>query len=165
MSFLLMAKRHPALVPLAREHHEALLFAVRLQQGRRALLRQWSHDPAVQAKLLAGFYRSDLLRHFRAEENILFPLIDAHVPFLHSLVQTLRADHLWFHANVEAIESASAAELGTLLEEFGKRLERHIRAEDRELFYEFERDASKDVLSQLQQAMEEFYGKATDPPR
>jgi hemerythrin-like domain-containing protein len=160
--FLPMAIRHPALVPLAREHHDALLLAVRLQQGRRALLRLWSHDPTVQAKILAGFYRSKLLRHFRAEENILFPLIDAHLRSLHALAETLRSDHLWFHAQVETIESAGSADLISLLSAFGKRLESHIRTEDRELFCEFERDASEEVLSQLQHAMDKFYGSTTD---
>ncbi len=154
-----MAKRHPALIPLAREHHDALLLAVRLQQGRRALLRLWSHDPLTQAKLVATFYRSHLLRHFRAEEEILFPSIERHTPVQRTLLNTLLDDHRWFHHAVEKIEGTDADGLASLLPEFGKRLEAHIRVEDRTLFLEFERDASEQILQDVQSHMEAFYAR------
>ena len=58
-------KRHPALVHLSHNHHHTLVWARRLQRGETA-----------------GFddYRRDLARHFREEEERVFPLLAEFVP-------------------------------------------------------------------------------------
>ena len=53
-------KRHDSLVPLSREHHDGLLLAVRLQQGRAALPRLWSHDLVWQAEYVTRFFGEHL---------------------------------------------------------------------------------------------------------
>ena len=67
-------KRHPGLIPLSREHHDGLLLATRLQQGRNALLRLWSHDLVWQAQYVVKYFREELIDHFATEEEIIFPL-------------------------------------------------------------------------------------------
>jgi hypothetical protein len=63
-------KRHPALLPLSRDHHDGLVQAVRL---RRA-----AADGDASARLAAA---GELLEaHIRLEERQLFPLIEELVP-------------------------------------------------------------------------------------
>ena len=85
-----MAKRHPALVPVARDHHEGLLLAVRLQQGEKALERLWSHDTAWQARFVVDFFNDHLIRHFAVEEVKIFSLADVEVPASRSAVEELK---------------------------------------------------------------------------
>jgi hypothetical protein len=66
-------KRHPALVPLSRDHHHALVIAQRLRratvetatEAARAFLRHWDAEEKL---------------HFRLEEHEVFPLIEATIP-------------------------------------------------------------------------------------
>ena len=61
-----MAKRHPSLVPLSREHHVALLLAFRLVQGFPPT-RQPTDSPQAQAQDTIRFFQTKLTTHFQAE--------------------------------------------------------------------------------------------------
>jgi hemerythrin-like domain-containing protein len=153
-----MATRHPALVPLARDHHDGLLLAIRLQQGAAALTKLWSHDRTVQAQYVREFHRQHLLPHFAAEEEDLFPLIDVHAPGLRPMRDRLVADHRFFERTAEELALADPTSLERVLTEYGRRLEEHIRREDRELFPAIERQFPPEALDDLRRAMESRYG-------
>lgn len=63
-----MAKLHPSLVPLSREHHVALLLAFRLVHGLPPS-RQADDSPQAQAQDTVRFFQTRLTTHFRAEEQ------------------------------------------------------------------------------------------------
>lgn len=109
-------KRHPALVPLSDDHHHGLV------QARRLRLAAEAGDVDAAARGFAAFFERETLRHFREEEQ-LFPLAPEEA---HPLVERLLAEHAEIRALVEGLP-ATAAEAAALLE-------RHIRAEERELF-------------------------------
>jgi hemerythrin-like domain-containing protein len=151
-----MAKRHKSLVPLARDHHEGLLLALRLQQGKKALLRLWSHDPRWQASFVAEFYDEHLRPHFDAEEKGLFPLASTIAACRH-LVTELTLEHRTMEEYVNRFRNPAANTLEKDLRSFGALLEEHIRKEDRVLFPAFEEHASKEMLQKAQAAIGSFY--------
>lgn len=149
-----MAKRHESLVPLARDHHEGLILALQLQQGKNALEHLWSHDPVWQANYVRDFYTQHLLPHFTAEEQALFPLAKEHVKESIPLVDELIAQHRAMEQRVSMLNSNSGAELEEQLRQFGTLLEDHIRKEDRILFPMFEEHATAELL---QEALEKIH--------
>jgi hemerythrin-like domain-containing protein len=127
-------KRHPGLQTLSRDHHEGLLLAVRLQQGPKALLRLWSHDPVWQADYVIRFYREHLAGHFEEEETMLFPVVSGYLGKNHPMITRLFTEHTAMREMINRLSTTDPARLTAMLTEFGQLLEQHIRTEERELF-------------------------------
>src|SRR4051794_2610328 len=99
-------RRHPALVHLSRDHHHTLVWARRLQRGETEGFEE---------------YRRDLARHFREEEERVFPLLAEFCAGPPAVLGRALVDH----ARIRA--TPPGPELGALLEA-------HVRLEERELF-------------------------------
>ena len=153
-----MAKRHPSLVPLSREHHTALLLAFRLVHGLPPS-RQPDDSPEAQAQDTVRFFQTRLATHFRAEEQALFPLIRTTLPQAVPLLDTLLAEHADMRARVQALEGADPSELPAQLKAFGRLLERHVRSEERELFPMCEANLADDDADRLKVAIADFVGE------
>lgn len=131
-----MAKRHPALIPLSRDHHHGLALALRCR--KHALGQLNPGDPAALeacAAEVARFFSENLQAHFEAEETALFPLMAARED-CRDLVARLKGEHEQFRAMVA--RPGEAAGLRKFLFDFGDLLEQHIRSEERQLFAAFE---------------------------
>lgn len=117
-------KRHPALVPLSRDHHHALLLASQLTRA--------SAGTAVAvAGLLLADWDAQQRAHFRVEEEILLPAYAQHGrPDEPAIVQML-LDHMLIRAGIAAVSVAPSLEL---LHRTGERLAAHVRLEEREVF-------------------------------
>ncbi len=152
-----MAKRHPSLIPVARDHHEGLLLAVRLQQGEQALERLWSHETAWQVRTIVDFFRDHLIRHFAVEEEKVFPLAADKVPAARPIVEELKRHHAWFRTTVTDFKGREVSVTRDELATFGKKLEAHIRMEDRELFPLLEASIGPERLAQLEKEVQEYY--------
>ncbi|MDE0109527.1 MAG: hemerythrin domain-containing protein [Bryobacterales bacterium] len=126
-------KRHPALVPLSRQHHDGLALGVMIERGLRD-----DADPADTAQLervreqALDLWQLELRGHFEVEEQIVFPA--ARQAGEAGLVDTLIAEHEAIRLQFEALERAPASEAGPLLDELRNALVRHIRTEERVLF-------------------------------
>ena len=70
-------KRHPALIPLSRDHHNGLVQAVRL---RRAAADGDASARLAAAREFGEFFRNEERVHLRDEEEELFSLIEELVP-------------------------------------------------------------------------------------
>ena len=152
-----MARRHPALIPVARDHHECLILAQRLMHGTTASERDWPREAAPQAALLARFFERHLRDHFAAEEDLVFPAARSAGGEAESLVVQLLAEHREMAGLVEQLAvnlQVTAAELAA----FGQLLNDHIRLEDRQLFPLMEAQMQADALLDLQQRVEARYG-------
>lgn len=120
-------KRNPALQPLSREHHSALVLAKAceraVQSGDAAMLSQ-ARQRAIQA------YTNELDAHFSIEEQSLLPLLKS--PETQALVQRTLAEHRQLRGLLMliALQQSDAAALNN----FGKCLSAHVRFEERELF-------------------------------
>jgi iron-sulfur cluster repair protein YtfE (RIC family) len=122
-------KRHPALAPLSREHHHALVWARRLRLAGDETRRSPSAGAAVGDFL--AYFRSEMGRHFTSEEEVLAPLLAGigYEPV------RLFADHEEIRRLVGRLESAALpADLLDTLTRLGTVLEAHVRYEERELF-------------------------------
>lgn len=151
-----MAKRHAALVPIARDHHDGLLLAVRLQQGDRAELKLWSHDPNQQRAYVLAFVEQSLQRHFDVEEKVVFRAATA-IPAAAPVVKQLIEEHRRLMTIAQDLRSAPAEGLPELLRAFGVLLEAHIRLEDRTLFPVMEEQLGDEPLNTLEASVRPYY--------
>src|SRR5712691_9046661 len=96
------AKRHPSLIPLSHDHHHGLVLAFRLREG---LPRNWkpSDSSQEQAEDTICFFHDNLVAHFRAEEEALFPAIRACVPHAATMLDVLTTEHAEMRAQVERL--------------------------------------------------------------
>ena len=130
--------RHPSLVPLSHDHHHGLALALKCRKQALGQIKPMGVEGLRErARELRDFLSTNLVQHFRAEEEVLFPSLRRLVPESRAMIEELTKDH-------ERIRSAKAqlesdAGLGKLIFDLGDLLERHIRREERELFPLFER--------------------------
>jgi hemerythrin-like domain-containing protein len=109
-------KRHPALTPLSRDHHHALVLAQRLR-------RAGEQDAGDAAAAFLEHWAEEERLHFRLEEEVLLPAYAA-------VVRTL-LDHVRIRRDVDRLAGGADPEL---LHEIGSRLADHVRLEENELF-------------------------------
>ena len=70
--------RHPSLLPLSHDHHHGLALALRCRkQGLGQIKPMGAEGLRERAKEFLEFYRANLVAHFSAEEEVLFPLMRA----------------------------------------------------------------------------------------
>ncbi|MBS4027426.1 MAG: hemerythrin domain-containing protein [Ignavibacteriales bacterium] len=148
-------KRHAALVQLSREHHDGLLLAVRLQQGKNALLRLWSHDVFWQAEYIVKFFDEHLTNHFAEEERFLFPLGRKYITEPHTIVDQLEREHQHMRLYVDLFRNPKEKNLVENLKQFGKLLEQHIRCEEREFFPLLEIHLPEQTWKELEQQLQQ----------
>jgi quercetin dioxygenase-like cupin family protein len=140
-------KRHPALVPLSHDHHHALVEARRLGRGADG---EDSKRRAVTAGFLR-FFSTETVRHFREEEERLFPTVVDQESAVGELLVRALLEHQRIHALVERLKrglAAGDADAATM-RELAELLVAHVRLEERELFPLIEEVVSKESLSEL----------------
>lgn len=129
--------RHPSLILLSHDHHHGLALALRCRKQALGQLRPMGVKGLKErAGEFREFFANQLVPHFRAEEEVLFPQMRALVPESESIIEQLIRDHQQFRAAMPQLESEVG--LGKLVFDLGDLLERHIRKEERELFPLFE---------------------------
>jgi quercetin dioxygenase-like cupin family protein/hemerythrin-like domain-containing protein len=124
-------RRHSSLIPLSHDHHHALVQV-------RSLRRAAEGDTAAQRAATASFLRffsDESVRHFRQEEERLFPALVDVAPAEEFLVQAL-LDHQCLHGLVARLDQdlSEGATDSALMREIADLLENHIRLEERSLF-------------------------------
>jgi hemerythrin-like domain-containing protein len=137
-------KRHAALVPLSHDHHDALVAARRLRHGADGA------EPAVAAADFLGFFAAETVRHFREEEELLFPqVVDRDEA--RELVVVALLDHQRLHALAAELTALLAAgEVNAaVMRALAEGLEAHIRLEERRLFPMIERLLANETLNVL----------------
>ena len=135
-------KRHACLRPLSIDHHQGLLLCWKIRSGLKKGIS--NHR---MAKYLSWFYAHHLARHFRLEEQYVFPVLGAD----HALVIRAVAEH-------KSLAELVAREPTTVsLAQFADALDNHIRFEERQLFQEIQRLATPEQL-QLIEAMHRHDG-------
>jgi iron-sulfur cluster repair protein YtfE (RIC family) len=134
--------RHPALVPLSHDHHHGLALALRCRKQALGQLKPLGAEGLRErAGEFGDFFSNELIPHFRAEEEVLFPCMRERVPESAALIDELVGDHEKIRRAIPQLERQTA--LGKLIFDLGDLLERHIRKEERELFPLFERHAEE----------------------
>jgi hemerythrin-like domain-containing protein len=132
--------RHPALVPLSHDHHHGLALALRCRKQALGRLKPMGIVGLKErAEEFAAFFEQHLERHFKAEEEVLFPFMRDSIPESADLIEALLGDHDRLRNFLAPLAGESG--LAKILFDAGDLLERHIRREERELFPLFEKHA------------------------
>lgn len=116
-------KRSGALVPLSREHHEALVLARRACEPGRP-----GAEPAALRQHLLQRWGGHFEPHFAAEEQVLLPAL-AQAGCTDAAARSLR-EHARLRALVERLREGDLA----CLPEWGAAMRAHVQWEERELF-------------------------------
>jgi hypothetical protein len=139
-------KRDSALASLSRDHHQALVVALKLRRAAAP-----TADEARAA--LAAFWPVHGSRHFRLEEEILLPAYAGHGDPHHPLVARALCDHVAIRHRVDEVLGESQSTV-TDLHELGGLIAAHVRFEERELFPLIERVIPLVQLAALAVAIE-----------
>ncbi len=116
-------KRHQAIVSFSKDHHFGLLLVWKIRQGLNQAV-----NPERISNYVTFFFKEDLEKHFREEEQLLF----SKLPPDDVLRKQAEKDHQTIDKLVAAIgEKKNDA---VLLKQLADALEKHIRFEERELF-------------------------------
>jgi hypothetical protein len=136
--------RAPALVPLSRDHHEALIQALWL---RRAAGR----PPA--ALLFLDFHRAELEGHMADEEDVVLPAVEPVDP---AGAARIRQEHGEIRRLAAALEAAVTAgeEIAATMEDLARLLHDHVRYEERVFFMRVQAALTGDALESLGAALE-----------
>lgn len=136
--------RAPALVPLSRDHHEALIQALWLR--RRA-----GEAPAAGAFL--EFYRDELEGHMADEEDVVLPAAEgvdpagaARIREEHGRLRTLAA------SLADTLAGGGSTAAG--MEELARLLHDHVRYEERVFFMALQDALSAEALAAMGAALE-----------
>lgn len=118
-------KRNPALQPLSREHHTALVLAKACERAAQSGDEGVIHETCKRA---IQSFSEELEPHFQTEEQSFLPL-------LHSTETQLLAEQTWTdHQQLRALLNGLRQNNAEALASFGKCLSAHIRFEERALF-------------------------------
>jgi iron-sulfur cluster repair protein YtfE (RIC family) len=140
--------RHPSLILLSHDHHHGLALALRCRKQALGQLKPMgAAGLRERAQEVLDFYASNLVAHFRAEEEVLFPLIHDAIPGNATMIDELIKDHDWIRHAVPKLRALTG--LAKLIFDFGDLLERHIRKEERELFPLFEKELNADKAAAI----------------
>jgi hemerythrin-like domain-containing protein len=140
--------RDKNLIPLSHQHQHALALCVRIE---RAIQAGEIDTQAFQSEIVQIF-EQEILSHFEAEEELVFPTADR-FPELKVLISELLVEHAVLR---EMFELAGRGELdSSLLKKFAGLLSSHIRKEERQLFEQLQGLMSGPEMSDLGIALQE----------
>jgi len=144
-------KRHPALIPLSHDHHHALVEARRLRRAAD------TPESAKAATAFLRFFAGETTRHFREEEELLFPSVVEFEEARERLVQAL-LEHQRLRASAARLQQLvdTGGKLDETMRELGGLLEAHVRLEEREVF---------PLIERLVEHLPELQGRGGDGPR
>lgn len=136
-------KRIHELKKLSEDHHLGLVLA------RRACIAakgSSGRTPAQAWEDIEKKFQDELEPHFRIEEDCLLPHLEALNEM--ALVDRLRNEHKELRRIVNDRSSRSLSQL----KDFGEKLERHIRFEERELFETIQERIAPALLKEVDEA-------------
>ena len=152
-------KRHEALVPLSREHHQGLLLCWKIKAG-------FSKNVDVKRikRYADWFFHEYLVPHFAEEENVLFPILGNGNVASTELNAGLVERAVKEHRELERL-FADMTNVEQSLRSIAELLDKHIRFEERELFEVIQQTATDEQLQALAEhdAPHPFCDNESDP--
>ncbi|WP_367392770.1 hemerythrin domain-containing protein [Lewinella sp. LCG006] len=125
-------KRHPALMPLSREHHQLLVLAQVLKHDVPAY-KNMPATPNEQRAYALERYTDLIEAHFAWEEKVLLPLAERYGDKLQRLVTQVLAEHQALREAFEKLPITPEADLPQELDLLGRALSANVRFEERVL--------------------------------
>lgn len=140
-------RRDPSLDRLSRDHHQALVIALKLRRATEDTVEQIRQE-------LREFWRVHGRLHFRVEEEVLLPAFAAYGDAYHPLIATTLCDHIAIRHRVDALLSGPEP-APSALQALGARLREHVRMEERKLFPLIEHSVPSAALEALAVAIQQ----------
>ncbi len=128
-------KRNKNIVSLSQDHHFGLLCGWKVKKG---IKNNISYERI--RKYVDFYWHTHLYEHFKAEEEILFPLGK------HEYIEQALGEHIEIKELIEAINQVEEV---TLLELFADLITKHIRFEERILFPYLEETLDENTLNEV----------------
>jgi len=155
------SRRHESLIPLSRQHQHALLLCLRIHRG---LIEHSADSNWLQLKAdhAIRFFEGDLVTHFQAEEEFLFPAM-REIPAATEIVDELLAEHGQMRQLIDQLRQMEIGSIAATLKEFADTLEAHIRKEERKLFPIYEQQASPETIARVERAIVSLIGSGFAP--
>ena len=156
-------KRHRSLIPLSRDHHDGLVLAQQLILGRsKAPRSDWPIPRRQQVSRVIEFFKTDLRKHFEAEEAYVFPAALDHLREGADLARQLIEEHDDMRARIRGFEEDPTTNLDERLSSFGERLKEHIQKEERILFERIQEEMNPADLEAIGVRLRAFYPSEPD---
>jgi len=129
-------KRHKALQNLSREHHDSLVFVLRLQKGvaKKASIED-------MASYIDWFWTSHLSIHFKLEETHLFPKYGLEDSLVNKAMEEHKVITKLIHQQPQSYDNIT---------QLCKTLKSHIRFEERELFMQIQEELTTEELAEFE---------------
>lgn len=124
-------KRHKSLIPLSRQHHEALILAQIIKKDAPAY-KGLPTDIKGKREYTLIMFRDHLVPHFEAEELILIPFVLGKNEKIDELCEQIISEHNEISVLIELIRTEEDLEIN--LDKLGILISLHVRKEERELF-------------------------------
>lgn len=155
------SRRHDSLIPLSREHQYGLMLCLRIHRG---LIEHDADENWLQMKagVAVRFFEGELLTHFQAEEEFLFPAM-RELRGARPIIDELLGEHEQMGHLIDEMRQRELGSLASTLKEFADTLEGHIRKEERELFPIYEQQASPECMLRVEHAIFRLIGSASQP--
>jgi hemerythrin-like domain-containing protein len=131
-------KRHPALIPLSRDHHQVLVIAQRLR-------RATAESATETAQAFLSHWKEERW-HFRLEEELLLPAYAAEGEPDHPAIIRMLCDHMLIRRDAARVADSPSLEL---LHDLGALLASHVRLEEQEIFPLIEATLPESDLQEL----------------
>jgi len=145
-------KRHPALIPLSTDHHQALLLAQLLKKTAPEY-KGLPSDPIGKMNYAKEVYNNELDQHFREEEELVFPYLTNKGKEIGELVTEILSEHRILKTSILALKNNII--LIDEMDKIGFLLEAHIRKEERNLFEKIPQVLSEEELKIIKQKFDQ----------
>jgi hemerythrin-like domain-containing protein len=130
-------KRHPSLIELSKDHHFGLLLSWKIGKGK-----EFGISADRIANYILNFFETDLIFHFKEEEELLFNKMPEEDP----LRIRVEKEH---HNIYNLVNKLKEKPTFDSLDEFAVALTAHIRFEERELFNYLQENFSDELLENI----------------
>ena len=140
-------KRNKALHFLSHDHHHGLLLAQLIKKGSPKY-KNMPDTTEGKKDYSIRFYNDELIKHFKDEEKILFPVVNGKDDEIDNLFEEIITEHKKIEQLINQLETDDEVE--NTLDELGHILESHIRKEERILFGKIQEVLTEDELTALE---------------
>ncbi len=150
-------KRHPALIHLSRDHQQGLMLAQLLKKNAPEY-KGLPTDAVGKMNYAKDLYNNELDKHFKEEEEFVFPYLTNKRKEIDELVTEILSEHRILKTSIFALKDNST--LIVEMDKIGYLLEAHIRKEERNLFEIIPQVLSEEELKIIKQKFDQ-----TRPPK
>ena len=145
-------KRHPALIPLSRDHQQGLMLAQLLKKNAPEY-KGLPTDPIGKMTYAKELYYNDLDQHFREEEEFVFPYLKGKSKHIDELLSEILLEHKILKSSILSLDDDDS--LIDNMNKIGHLLESHIRKEERDLFEKIPQVLKEEELEIIKQKFDQ----------